>query len=277
MAKNKPKQKDGVPLSKYATTAHPRAYASGIPVFCAHDDIVPAKELIPNPKNPNQHPPEQIKALGAIIRATGWRGSITVSNRSGLIVKGHGRLMAAQLEDLADVPVEYQDYASEAEELADLTADNRIAELATTDNQLLAAIFADIDAGEIPFMLSGYTEEEHEEIVAALSDALSDQDDTEEATDEAEEQPPRQRVRAGDVWILGDYFEEVDNGLLDDIEPTPGTAKIIIANAPTGAADTVIDAIIEAVGTDGIRCVRRGRELALCEVWQPDEEGGGQE
>lgn len=277
MAKNKPKPKDGVKLSEYITTAHPRTYASGVPVFCAYDAIVPVNELYPNPKNPNQHPPEQIKALGAIIRATGWRGSITVSNRSGLIVKGHGRLMAAELEDLTDVPVEYQDYASEAEELADLTADNRIAELSTTDNQLLAAIFADIDTGEIPFMLSGYTEEEHEEIVAALSDALSDQDNAEEAAGEAEEQQPRQRVRAGDVWILGDYDEQVDNGLLDCIDPTPGTAKIIIANAPTGAADAVIDTIVEAIGTDGIRCVRRGRELALCEAWQPDEEGGGQE
>ena len=48
----------------------------------------------------------------------------------------------------------------EAEELADLTADNRIAELATTDNKMLAEVFADIDTGEIPFMLSGYTEDE---------------------------------------------------------------------------------------------------------------------
>lgn len=48
--------------------------------------------------------------------------------------------MAAQLDDLTDAPVDYQDYASEAEELADLTADNRIAELATTDNKMLAEV-----------------------------------------------------------------------------------------------------------------------------------------
>ena len=46
---------------KRQTTATPKAYAGSVPVFCAHDAIVPLKDLRPNPKNPNQHPPEQIK------------------------------------------------------------------------------------------------------------------------------------------------------------------------------------------------------------------------
>ena len=73
MAKNKPQPQDGPELSEYITTAEPKAYADGVPVFCAHDAIVPIKDLRPNPKNPNQHPPEQIKLLASIIRATGWR------------------------------------------------------------------------------------------------------------------------------------------------------------------------------------------------------------
>ena len=127
MAKDKPQPQTGPEIEEYSTTATPKAYAGSVPVFCAHDAIVPLKDLRPNPKNPNQHPPEQIKLLASIIRATGWRAPITVSKRSGLVTKGHGRLMAAQLDDLTDAPVDYQDYASEAEELADLTADNRIA------------------------------------------------------------------------------------------------------------------------------------------------------
>lgn len=158
---NKSQPQTGPEIEEYSTTATPKAYAGSVPVFCAHDAIVPLKDLRPNPKNPNQHPPEQIKLLASIIRATGWRAPITVSKRSGLVTKGHGRLMAAQLDDLTDAPVDYQDYASEAEELADLTADNRIAELATTDNKMLAEVFADIDTGEIPFMLSGYTEDDY--------------------------------------------------------------------------------------------------------------------
>ena len=115
MAKDKPQPQGGPDLAEYITTAEPKAYAGSVPVFCAHDAIVPIKDLQPNPKNPNQHPPEQIKLLASIIRATGWRAPITVSKRSGLVTKGHGRLMAAQLDDLTDAPVDYQDYASEAE------------------------------------------------------------------------------------------------------------------------------------------------------------------
>ena len=201
MAKNKPKPQGPAPAD-YTTSAEPKAYAGGVPVFYAHDAIVPLRDLRPNPKNPNTHPPEQIKALGAIIRATGWRGPITVSTRSGLIVKGHGRLMAAQLEELTEVPVDYQNYASEAEELADLTADNRIAELAVTDNKALAEVFADIDTGEIPFMLSGYTEEDYGNIVTALSEAIHPEEP--KGDPDIEIPPPAEPVtQYGDLWILG--------------------------------------------------------------------------
>lgn len=71
----------------YKTEAQPKATAGGVPVFCAHDAIVAIEKLIPNPKNPNTHPDAQIQALGRIIRQTGWRAPITVSKRSGFIVK----------------------------------------------------------------------------------------------------------------------------------------------------------------------------------------------
>lgn len=54
--------------------------------------------------------------------------------------KGHGRRLAAIDARLAWVPVEYQEYATEAEEYADLLADNRIAELAEMDNDKLSEI-----------------------------------------------------------------------------------------------------------------------------------------
>lgn len=204
MGKDKNKPNDSPDIVEYSTAAEPKAHAGGIPVFCAHDAIVSIKELRPNPKNPNQHPPEQIKLLGSVIRATGWRGPITVSTRSGMIVKGHGRLLAAQLEDLTEVPVDYQNYASEAEELADLTADNRIAELASTDNKMLAEVFADIDTGEIPFLLSGYTEEDYGNIVTALSEAVHEQEL--KGDPDAEIPTPDSPVtQYGDLWIMGKH------------------------------------------------------------------------
>lgn len=183
------------------TDNKPRATAAGIPVYCTYDEIIPAAQLKPNPMNPNKHPQEQIEALGKIIRSTGWRNNITVSTRSGMIVKGHGRHLAAMLEELKEVPVEYQHYASEAEELADLTADNRLAELAETDRAMLAEVFAHIDTGEIDFSQSGYDESEYEELTAALSEALhNDLTDT-EAVIELPADPVSKR---GDIWILGE-------------------------------------------------------------------------
>lgn len=178
----------------------PRTTASGIPVYCAHDAIVKIKDLKPNPKNPNKHPQQQLEMLGKVIRGNGWRNPITVSNRSGFIVKGHGRLLAAQLEEFAEVPVEYQNYESDEAELADLTADNRIAELAEMDNKMLADIFADIDTGAIDFELSGYTEDEYQDLASALSEAVhKDLDDPDVVIE-----PPKDPIsKRGDLWILG--------------------------------------------------------------------------
>jgi ParB-like chromosome segregation protein Spo0J len=107
-----------------------------IRVECAHDKIVSLKELKEHPGNPNKHPPEQIKLLAKIIRVSGWRNPIVISNRSGLITKGHARLKAATLLEQKTVPVDFQDYANEQDEIADMIADNWIAELADLDRSL---------------------------------------------------------------------------------------------------------------------------------------------
>lgn len=199
----------------YKTEAQPKATAGGVPVFCAHDAIVAIEKLIPNPKNPNTHPDAQIQALGRIIRQTGWRAPITVSKRSGFIVKGHGRLAAAKLEGLTEVPVDYQNYTNEAEEYADLVADNRIAELAEIDNKLLADIFADIDTGEIPMELTGYTDKEVENLVTGLAEALHN-DLTE--PDEIPEAPEGDGMitQKGDLWILGRHRVVCGNSTDED-------------------------------------------------------------
>jgi len=139
---------------KKKITATPMA--SGVAVHCAHTDIVPAAQIIPNPRNPNMHPVRQVEVLAKIIRAQGWRAPITVSLRSGFVVRGHGRLQAALKAGLEDVPVDYQDYADEAAEWADLVADNRIAELAEMDMELLAKSMKEIEAGDFDMTLTGY-------------------------------------------------------------------------------------------------------------------------
>lgn len=195
MAK-KPKEID------YRTTAEPKGLAGDIPVFCAYDEIVPIGKMVPNPKNPNEHPKEQIHLLWQIIQAQGWRSPITVSNRSGFIVKGHGRLMAAIHGEGKFVPVDYQNYASEAEEYADLVADNRLSELADLNTSKLADLLVDLDTGEIPILLTGYDEED----LGSILDAFSGEDDSEpDDKDTEQEQPFTAMAQSGDMWQLGHH------------------------------------------------------------------------
>lgn len=137
----------------------PKAYADGIPVYCAHDAIIDIIKAIPNKSNPNHHPDSQIELLARIIEAQGWRAPITISNRSGFIVRGHGRLLAAAKLAAKHVPVDYQDYETEAAEYADLLADNRLAELAEPDIVGVKDILELID-GQIDLDLTGYNLEE---------------------------------------------------------------------------------------------------------------------
>ena len=149
----------------YKTNAEPRTVApDGAAVFCRYDELVEVSALKPNPRNPNRHSDGQIELLAKIIESTGWRAPITVSKRSGLIVKGHGRRMAAIHKGLQYAPVEYQDYATDAEERADLLADNRIAELAEMDEGKLADMIKDIQ-GEISTELAGYTARDIENLL----------------------------------------------------------------------------------------------------------------
>jgi ParB-like chromosome segregation protein Spo0J len=102
-------------------------------VHCAHDEMVPVSQLKKHPKNPNIHTPSQIERLTKILEYQGFRNPIKVSKRSGLITAGHGRLEAAKRLGLKEVPVSFQDYTDEAQEYADLVADNSVAAWSALD------------------------------------------------------------------------------------------------------------------------------------------------
>lgn len=143
----------------------PRAMIDKVPVWCAHDKIIDCSELIPNPKNPNTHPAKQIQLLGKIITAQGWRVPITVSKRSGFIVKGHGRLEAALKAGISRAPIDYQDYENEAAEHADLVADNRLAELAVIDGDKLESLLSELSDFDIDIELTAFFDEEISELI----------------------------------------------------------------------------------------------------------------
>ena len=126
------------------------------PVPCSFSKMMPTGDIVPNPRNPNTHPESQIELLAKIIDFQGWRLPIVTSKQSGFVVRGHGRLLAARKLGMEMVPVDEQDYESEAQEWADLVADNRIAELAEMDRASLKDIIETLDTGEIDMELTGF-------------------------------------------------------------------------------------------------------------------------
>ena len=187
---------------EYKSAAEPKAVADGIPVFCAFDELVPITNIIGNPKNPNKHPKEQIELLAQIIRNQGWRAPITISKRSGYIVRGHARLEAAKIIGTAIVPVDYQNYSNESEELADLVADNRLAELADIDNNMLINLIQEMDIGEVPLILTGYSEDDISNIMSTMN---AYEDRAIDAIDEVPEVEVEHTSMMGDLWHLGPH------------------------------------------------------------------------
>jgi len=175
--------------------------ADNIPVYCAFDELIDITTLVPSPRNPNQHPQKQIELLAKIIKNQGWRAPITVSNRSGFVVRGHGRLLAAQLMGVDQVPVDRQDYATEAEEWADLIADNRIAELSQIDDTMLASLLSEINTADFDVNLTGFSDKQIDNLLADFNTAEVKEDGFDPAAAAAEIKEPI--TKPGDVWQLG--------------------------------------------------------------------------
>lgn len=163
-------------------------------INCSYTDLVDIDLLQPHPHNPNKHPEKQIKYLAKIMNHQGWRNPIVVSNRSGFIIAGHGRLAAARLNKWPNCPVDKQDFANDADEYAHLIADNKIAELAEHDDLLmidtLKADFADMD-----FDLLGIPDFELPSDPDPAKDEIEDDIPTDFET----------RCKPGDVWLLGKH------------------------------------------------------------------------
>jgi DNA modification methylase len=173
-------------------------------IHCTYDKLIEIKDLRPNPKNRNVHPADQIDRLAKILDHQGWRYPIVVSNQSGFIVTGHGRLAAAIKNSWKEVPVNYQDFASEEDEYAHLIADNGIASWAELD---LSAINVDIGDLGPDFDID----------MLGLKDFTIDvADKFESDPDEAPEPPKEAKSKRGELWLLGNHRLLIDDCTVKD-------------------------------------------------------------
>lgn len=182
-----------------------RILADGIEVWCAYDKLVKIEELIPHPKNPNTHPQNQIKILAQNIRYHGWRHPIVVSKLSGYIVAGHGRLEAAKELGVSIIPVEYQNFASEDNELAVLVGDNRLAELSSLDLNGLQDIIDGFKASDFDTILAGFEPADLDALLGEQKPDFGDEKEKELSQSEVTIQAGNYRFRMSQedfgIWI----------------------------------------------------------------------------
>ena len=100
-------------------------------------------ELTEYSNNPRTHSPDQIQKIAESIKAFGFVSPLIVDT-DGELIAGHGRLAAAKLLGLQCVPVVRLDHLNDAQKKALRIADNRLAELAGWDQDLLAIEFSSL-------------------------------------------------------------------------------------------------------------------------------------
>ena len=111
---------------------------------CSYTELVDTETLIPSDNNPNTHTSDQLQRLSELIAYQGQRAPIIISKRSGKIVVGHGRWEAIKRLGWEQVAVDYQDFDTEEQEYAHLTADNAIAEWSVLDFSKINKDFLDM-------------------------------------------------------------------------------------------------------------------------------------
>jgi DNA modification methylase len=157
----------------------------------------PLAALQPDPRNARTHPKRQVSQIVASIRAFGFTNPI-LTDEAGLLIAGHGRLLAAKKLGLAEVPVIVLAGLSDPQKRALRLADNKIALNAGWDLEILQMELAELASMDIDIdpTLTGFSVGEIDVILRTNVDP----------DDEAVPALPlAPRTKPGDIWILGEH------------------------------------------------------------------------
>ncbi len=161
-------------------------------------------ELKPYPGNARKHSSKHIKQIARSIETFDWTLPILVDD-SGMIIAGHGRLEAAKFLGLSEVPTIALSDLTEAQVQAYGIADNRLAELAEWDDEILAQelkVLSDLDLDfELPVI--GFELPEIDVLIQNSDVGDSDDDSADRVPAVYDRLPPVSRF--GDLWILGSH------------------------------------------------------------------------
>ena len=162
---------------------------------------LPLSVLRPYARNARTHSPKQIAQIAASIREFGFNNPVLI-DRDGEIIAGHGRVAAAKKIGLETVPCVRLEHLSEAQKRAYILADNRLAEKAGWDREILAIELQHLTEIDVDFdvTVTGFEMAEVDLLLGAgdKPDAKSDPADTVPTVADGPAV-----TRSGDVWQIG--------------------------------------------------------------------------
>ena len=187
-------------------------------------------DLVADPKNARLHSKKQISQIASSIDQYGFVNPVLVDDAMQLIA-GHGRLEAARLLKLASVPTIQLIHLTTQQKRALALADNKIADNASWDEQLLAQALQEIITDDIDFDFGAIGFESAE--IDLLLEAKQKDDPADEVVEPDPDVPPV--TKPGDLWLLGDHRLLCGSALdLDDYEKLMDgdSAQMVITDAP---------------------------------------------
>jgi len=172
----------------------------------------PIGELKPDPKNSRLHSKKQIRQIANSIKTFDFNVPILV-DRYGNVIAGHSRVLACQELGLTEVPTLCLEHLTEAQIRAFMIADNRLTEIASWDDQLLAEQLQELSLLDLDFDIevTGFEMGEIDLRIASLEDEAEPGDDPADTLPELPASPPTSKI--GDLWLLGRHRVFCGNAL----------------------------------------------------------------
>lgn len=160
-------------------------------------EIVPIDTLVPYARNARTHSDEQVAQIASSMREWGWTIPC-LTDESGGLIAGHGRILAGKLNGYTHVPRMVARGWSEAKKRAYVLADNQLALNAGWNDELLKLELADLKLEGFDLDLLGFGDG----LTDLLDPDLSNPDKDPDAVPDVPENP---HSKLGDVWTCGPH------------------------------------------------------------------------
>ena len=164
-------------------------------------ELMPLASLKPHARNPRTHSPKQVRQIAESIRKFGFVNPILIDGDGGVIA-GHGRIEAAKLLGIDTVPTIRLADMTEAQKRAYILTDNKLAENAGWDQELLALELNYIAELDIDFDLTitGFETAEID-LLMSVPDTTGGGEDADEVCTIDRAQPAVSRPAICGSWV----------------------------------------------------------------------------